>query len=84
MAAGVPVVASHLSGIPELVENGVTGLTVPPTDSLALANAIAMLARDPALGARLAEAGRTRVTADFDLDRNARRLISLFRESMAA
>jgi glycosyltransferase involved in cell wall biosynthesis len=84
MAAGVPVVASHLSGIPELVENGVTGLTVPPADSLALANAIAMLARDPALGARLAEAGRTRVTADFDLDRNARRLISLFRESMAA
>ena len=78
MAAGVPVVASHLSGIPELVENEVTGLTVPPGDSTAIADAIARLAADPDLGQRLAEAGRTRVAAEFDLDRNARRLISRF------
>jgi glycosyltransferase involved in cell wall biosynthesis len=84
MAAGVPVVASHLSGIPELVENDVTGLTVPPGDSGAIADAIAGLAADPALRTRLAEAGRARVAADFDLDRNARRLISLFRGAAAA
>jgi glycosyltransferase involved in cell wall biosynthesis len=84
MAAGVPVVASHLSGIPELVENDVTGLTVPPGDSGAIADAIAGLAADPALRTRLAEAGRARVAADFDLDRSARRLISLFRGAAAA
>ena len=78
MAAGVPVVASHLSGIPELVENDVTGLTVPPADAIALADAIERLAADPALRDRLACAGRARVEAEFDLDRNARRLIGLF------
>jgi colanic acid/amylovoran biosynthesis glycosyltransferase len=84
MAAGVPVVASHLSGIPELVDNEVTGLTVPPGDSGAIADAIARLASDPALGSRLASAGRQRVAADFDLDRNARRLIALFRGAPAS
>jgi colanic acid/amylovoran biosynthesis glycosyltransferase len=83
MAAGVPVVASHLSGIPELVEDGVTGLTVTPGDSTALADAIGRLAADPALRSRLAEAGRARVAADFDLDTNARRLIGLFAASQA-
>jgi glycosyltransferase involved in cell wall biosynthesis len=83
MAAGVPVVASHLSGIPELVEDGVTGLTVTPGDSTALADAIGRLAADPDLRSRLAEAGRARVAADFDLDTNARRLIELFAASQA-
>ncbi|HSL34693.1 MAG TPA: glycosyltransferase family 4 protein [Candidatus Limnocylindrales bacterium] len=83
MAAGVPVVASHLSGIPELVEDGVTGLTVTPGDSTALADAIGRLAADPVLRSRLAEAGRARVTAEFDLDTNARRLIELFAASQA-
>ncbi len=78
MAAGVPVVASHLSGIPELVENDVTGLTVPPADAIALADAIERLAAEPALRERLACAGRARVEAEFDLARNARRLIGLF------
>ncbi len=79
LAAGVPVVASHLSGIPELVETDVTGITVPPGDSVAIADALERLAHDPALRARLAEAGRARVAAEFDLDTNARRLIALFR-----
>ena len=79
LAAGVPVVASHLSGIPELVETDVTGITVPPGDSVAIADALERLAHDPVLRARLAEAGRARVAAEFDLDTNARRLIALFR-----
>jgi glycosyltransferase involved in cell wall biosynthesis len=84
MAAGVPVVASHLSGIPELVENEMTGLTVPPGDSRAIAEAIARLAADPVLRSRLAGSGRERVARDFDLDRNAKRLIALFGERAAA
>jgi glycosyltransferase involved in cell wall biosynthesis len=78
MAAGVPVVASHLSGIPELVENEVTGLTVPPGDAVAIAGAIARLLADPALAAGFARAGRERIEAEFDLDRNAARLSALF------
>jgi glycosyltransferase involved in cell wall biosynthesis len=78
MAAGVPVVASHLSGIPELVENEVTGLTVPPGDAVAIAAAIARLLADPALAAGFARAGRERIEAEFDLDRNAARLSALF------
>lgn len=78
MASGVAVVASHLSGIPELVEDGVTGLTVAPGDEAGLAAAIASLLADPARRAALAAAGRRRVEEDFDLDRNAERLVSMF------
>jgi glycosyltransferase involved in cell wall biosynthesis len=78
MAAGVPVVASHLSGIPELVEDGVTGLTVPPGDPDAIAAAIERLLADPGLAASYARAGRARIEAEFDLDRNAARLSALF------
>jgi colanic acid/amylovoran biosynthesis glycosyltransferase len=83
MAAGVPVVASHLSGIPELVENDVTGLTVPPGDPAAIADALARLLADRQLRQRLARAGRERIEAEFDLDRNAARLIGLFAGSAA-
>jgi glycosyltransferase involved in cell wall biosynthesis len=78
MAAGVPVVASHLSGIPELVENEVTGLTVPPGDPSAIADALARLLADRPLRQRLARAGRERIEIEYDLDRNAARLIRLF------
>jgi glycosyltransferase involved in cell wall biosynthesis len=84
LAAGVPVVASRLSGIPELVEDGVTGLTVAPGDELAIADAIARLLSDAALCERVTTAGRARVVERFDLDTNARRLIGLFRASTTA
>ena len=58
MAAGVPVVASHLSGIPELVTDDVTGLLVPPGDDAALADALERLAADPDLRRTLGAAGR--------------------------
>jgi colanic acid/amylovoran biosynthesis glycosyltransferase len=78
MASGVAVVASHLSGIPELVEDGVTGRTVPPGDEDALADAIQSVLADPARRRELGAAGRGRVEAEFDLDRNAIRLVALF------
>jgi glycosyltransferase involved in cell wall biosynthesis len=77
MAAGVPVVASRLSGIPELVRDGVSGLLVPERDPVALAAAMERLARDPALGARLAEGARRTVREDFDRARNVARLHAL-------
>jgi glycosyltransferase involved in cell wall biosynthesis len=81
LAAGVPAVASDLSGIPEIVETDVTGILVPPGDASAIADALERLARDPELRARLAAGGRARVAAEFDLDTNARRLIERFRAS---
>lgn len=67
LAARRPTVATRLSGIPELVEDGVTGLLVEPGDPQALAAAIARLLDDRELGSRLAEAGRRRVEAEYDL-----------------
>jgi colanic acid/amylovoran biosynthesis glycosyltransferase len=82
MATGLPVVASRLSGIPELVTDGVDGLLVPPGDASALADALARLAADPALRARLGSAGRETVLAGFDVDRNAAALAARIRESL--
>ena len=65
-AAGLPVVATGVGGIPEAVADGETGLLVPTDDPSALANALARLARDPKLRKRLGDAGRRRVAAEFD------------------
>jgi glycosyltransferase involved in cell wall biosynthesis len=78
MSAGLPVVASALSGIPELVIDGSSGLTVPPGDAPAIAAALRRLHEDPELRARLGVAARERVVAEFDVDRNASRLIERF------
>jgi len=78
MAAGTPVVATDVSGIPELVSSGVNGLLVPPEDPVALADALLALHRDPALAGRLAEAGRATVQERFDGERLAGRLAQLF------
>jgi glycosyltransferase involved in cell wall biosynthesis len=79
MSCGVPVVASRLSGIPELVEDGVTGLLVPPRDVSALAGALQRLHADAILRRRLGEAARTKVLQEFDLFKNAATLAALFK-----
>ena len=57
MAAGVPVVAARATGAVDLVEDGVTGFLVEPTDITGYADAIARIVADPALRTRMAEAG---------------------------
>jgi glycosyltransferase involved in cell wall biosynthesis len=74
MSSGVPVIASNLSGIPELVSDERTGLLVPPKDVAALAAAIERYYRNPDLRKRLGRSGREKVVHEFDLYRNARRL----------
>ena len=75
MSCGLPVVASRLSGIPELVEHEVEGLLVPPGDPTALADAIERLVADPGLRARLGAAARRRIEREFDLATNARTIL---------
>ena len=65
MAAGLPVVASRVSGIPEVVEDGTTGWLVPCEDPDALARALAELSSDPAAARARGEAGRRRVAREF-------------------
>lgn len=71
MASGVPVVASRISGIPELVEDGETGLLVEPRDAEGLADALARLIGDAELRRRLGAAGRMKVEREFDLKKSA-------------
>ena len=71
MACARPVVSTALSGIPEIVDDGVTGLLVPPRDAAALADALQALLTDPARAAALGRVGRSRAEERFDLHRNA-------------
>ncbi len=83
MAAGIPVVASRVGGIPEIVEDGVSGLLVPPGDPRALAGAVGRLLDDDALSARLAAAGRRRVERHFGWDRAADTLWAAYERLLA-
>ena len=78
MACGTPVVTTGISGIPELVRDGVDGLIVPPADARALADSMQRLHDDRALAARLGVAARETVRERFDGDRLTRRLFDLF------
>ncbi len=68
MASARPVVATRTGGIPEVVEDGETGLLVPPRNPQALAHAIVRLLRDEPLRQRMAAAGLARVSAHFSAD----------------
>ncbi|MCC2111994.1 MAG: glycosyltransferase family 4 protein [Hyphomicrobiales bacterium] len=74
----LPVVSTAVSGIPELIENEVTGLLVGERDPQALADAIARLIEDRDLALRLAEAGRARVHERFNPETNHRRVLDLY------
>ncbi len=78
MASGTPCVASRITGIPELIEDGVSGLLVTPADASALAQAIQLLIGDPEKAERMGLAGRRRVEAEYDLASNGRALVEVF------
>jgi len=82
MAAGKPVVATNVNGIPEVVIDGVTGFLVPPGDPDALAEAILTLLKDPDLARTMGQAGRTRVEEYFNLDKLHERIFALYDEAI--
>jgi glycosyltransferase involved in cell wall biosynthesis len=77
-------ISTRVSGIPELIEDGTTGVLVPPRSPEALADALDRLITDPGLRRRLGEAGFARATGEFSMDAGADRLIERFAASLAA
>jgi glycosyltransferase involved in cell wall biosynthesis len=76
---GRPIAATRAGGIPEVVEHGVTGLLAERENPAALGDAIAALATDRALAARLAEVGRVRAN-DFSVERMTDRTLGVYEE----
>jgi glycosyltransferase involved in cell wall biosynthesis len=79
-ACGLPVVATELSGVPELVRPDETGYLVPPADARALTKALAHIFHHQAEANELAQNGRRLVLAEFEIEDNARRLSQLFEQ----
>ncbi|MEP7082326.1 MAG: glycosyltransferase family 4 protein, partial [Chloroflexota bacterium] len=82
MARRVPVIASAVGGIPEVVTDGVDGLLVPAGDPGALASAAVRLLTDPDLRRRLGEAGYRTVAERFSIDAQVRRIEALYDEEL--
>jgi L-malate glycosyltransferase len=78
MACGRAIVATKAGGIPEIVEDGVNGLLVPPRDHTALANAIVRALKDDELRQRMGDAGLTRVNARFTVERMVAETASVY------
>src|SRR2546429_2585024 len=79
----VPVIASAIGGITDIVEDGVSGLLVPPGDATALAAALGRLARAPDLAAGLGEAGYRRLRERVDWGANTRRWLGVYTAARA-
>jgi glycosyltransferase involved in cell wall biosynthesis len=80
MAAGLPVVATRVSAVPEVVVDGETGRLVPPGDPVALARAMQDLAGDPERRVRWGRAGAARVRERFGLERMVEETLAVYRE----
>jgi glycosyltransferase involved in cell wall biosynthesis len=84
MAAGRPVVATAVGGVPDLVEEGVTGLLVPAGDSVALAAALVRLGEDECERAKMGTAGRARARVHFDPARATSEVMRVYSDSLTA
>lgn len=78
LACELPVISTNITGIPELVLDGETGILVPPKDAASIANAIQFIINNPDLAKKYGKAGRKHVEEEFNLQKNVRKLIDLF------
>jgi len=78
MAVGVPVVASNIGGLPEIVEDDVSGILVPPGNSKAIANAVLSILMDKSKATALGEGGRKRVEAFFTIQQNEEKIAKIY------
>jgi glycosyltransferase involved in cell wall biosynthesis len=78
MAMRLPVVSTTVTAIPEIVDDGISGLLVPPGDERVLGAAVIRLSKDPLLRHRLGKNARSKIEAQFDITRNIEKLVHLF------
>ena len=78
MAMQVPVVSTHVSGIPEIIEDQVSGLLVAPRDEVALARKMIQIIEDGELRERLKKGARERIEARFDMEKNILQFMEFF------
>jgi glycosyltransferase involved in cell wall biosynthesis len=83
-ASGMPIISTNVAGIPEIVRNGETGLTVPAGDAVSLTQALRNLATNPAFRMTLGEHAEAHVTRHYDAPTNASRLLGLLKEEANA
>ena len=83
MAAGTPIVASHIEGFSEVLSDGVQGLLVEPRDSEALSSALKRLLSDPAMREGMVQAG-TRHARQYSWDRVSAQILSYYEDTIAA
>jgi glycosyltransferase involved in cell wall biosynthesis len=84
LAAGRPVVSTHVGAVPEVLRDGEDALLVPPAQPAAIVDAVVALWSDQELRGRLVEAGRTRVLAEFGKEQATRRFLSVLDDVLAA
>jgi glycosyltransferase involved in cell wall biosynthesis len=80
MAMEIPCVTTHITGVPELIRDGVDGLLVAPSNTDALVTALARLMDDAELRQQIGKSGRARVIERYDLQRNVEKLAAIFAE----
>ena len=78
MAMEIPVISTDITGIPELITDGETGVLVPQEDSIRLAEAIIKVKTHPNFAERIRKNGRERVLQEFDVKKNVRKLTAIF------
>jgi len=84
MMAGLPVVGSNVGGLKEVIDDGRTGLLVPPGAPARLAEAISELLANPALARRMGARGRQRALAHFSVDKMVEKTIQIYEEVQSA
>ena len=84
MAAGLPIVANAVGGVPEILEEGVTGIMVPARNPAAMAQALQGVLRDPEMQHRLGSAARARSLSDYTPEAYRRKLAAFYAETLQA
>ncbi|GAB4552236.1 MAG: glycosyltransferase [Anaerolineae bacterium] len=82
MAARLPIIASKVSALPEIVQDGVTGLLAPPRDVDRLAAHMRYLLRDRQAAQRMGQAGEARLKAEFSVDKMADRTLAVYQSAL--
>jgi len=78
----IPVITSRICGIEELVDDGISGVLVPPGDPQAIADAVEKIFSQPDLARKMGEEGRKKIEKDFNVKIEARKLDEIFRDSV--